>query len=224
MKNYTWKNRIPAKIDLRVNDVPIFDQGSEGSCTANAGADVCDFLMKQRGIKFEGSRNFLYYVERLIDGDVEKDAGSSLQTVADALIHFGICSENLWPYKDATLFKDPSDKCWQSALKNRIKGSENLKTIRDMKECLISGNPFIFGTMIYESFENTIDGWITIPKSNEKLLGGHALVIMGYIEDKNVFIGRNSWSAAWGDKGYFYLPYEYMMNPNLCGQQIKLIL
>lgn len=221
---YTWKNRTPVKIDLRHKDVPIFDQGGEGSCTANAGADVYDFLLKQRGIEFEGSRNFLYYVERMIDGDITADLGSSMHTVAKVLIHYGICEEKLWPYNEFTLFMDPTIKCWRSAHNHRITSSVELKTLDDMKTCLIQGSPFMFGIMIYQSFMDTIDGWIQIPQPDEELLGGHALVVMGYIEEKKVFICRNSWSTSWGDKGYLYLPYEYMMNKDLCSEQIKLIL
>jgi C1A family cysteine protease len=224
MNKYTWKKRDPVEVDLRSKDGPIFDQGTESSCTSNAGTEIYEFLLKQKGISFHGSRNFLYYAERLIDGDTYKDAGSSLQTIADALVKYGICEEELWPYKNATLYRDPNLECWKSALDHRITGSFRLRTIEDMKNCLIKGNPFMFGAMIYESFQSTIDGYIPMPKPNEKLLGGHALVIMGYIEDKKMFIGRNSWSSLWGDNGYFYLPYEYMMNSDLCSEQIQLIL
>lgn len=224
MKKYTWKNRIPTIVDLRSKDVPIFDQGKEGSCTANAGADVYEFLLKQHGIEFNGSRNFLYYTERMIDGDTSEDLGSSMHTIAEALIHYGICEEKLWPYKESNMFIDPTANCWNSARNHRITNMVELKTLEDMKTCLIQGSPFMFGTTIYQSFVDTTDGWIKMPKLFDVVLGGHALVILGYIEEKKVFIGRNSWSTSWGDNGYFYLPYEYMMNPDLCSEQIKLIL
>ncbi len=222
MRKYNWKKHVLTDVDLREFDVPIFDQRGEGSCTAQAGAGAYSFLLKQRGTTFNGSRNFLYYAERLIDGDIFKDAGSSLHTCAKALIKYGICEERLWPYMKLDMFLEPTSTCWKSGFGHRIASYKVLKTLDDMKICLQSGSPFIFGATIYESFESTNQsGLIAMPKPDEAILGGHALIILGYIEDKKVFIGRNSWGSGWGAGGYFYLPYEYLMSKD-CSEQIQL--
>ena len=88
-----------------------------------------------------------------------------------------------------------------------------------MKQSIINGFPFIFGINIYESFE-TIDvnntGNIPMPNiQNEKLLGGHAVMAVMFNDDKKVFGCRNSWGINCGDNGYFYLPYEYILDNNL---------
>jgi len=55
-----------------------------------------------------------------------------------------------------------------------------------------------------------------MPTDNDKILGGHAVMAVGYNEKEKVFIIRNSWGVNWGDQGYFYMPYKYMTNKNLC--------
>ena len=89
-----------------------------------------------------------------------------------------------------------------------------------MKNCLASGLPFVFGFTVYESFysrDTAVNGMMKWPEKTERSLGGHAVMAVGY--DDNLvggrFIVRNSWSDKWGDKGYFYMPYEYLTNNNL---------
>jgi C1A family cysteine protease len=54
-----------------------------------------------------------------------------------------------------------------------------------------------------------------MPKHSESVLGGHAVVCCGYDDSKQVFICRNSWGKNWGDSGYFYMPYQYLLARNL---------
>jgi C1A family cysteine protease len=229
MRKLSWKKQItrplPPIVDLRHLDIPIYDQKDQGSCTANAGAAAYEFILKQRGIEFSGSRDFLYYAERMIDGDPGKDAGSSLHTTAHALARYGICEEKLWPYSDADLLPDPTVKCWQSALGHRITQGLVLAGLMAMKQWLTQRQcPFIFGMEVYASFENTVDGYIPMPAKSEEYMGGHAVCAVGYDDAKQVFICRNSWGDSWADKGYFYLPYAYMTDQNLSDEHIGLII
>ena len=86
-----------------------------------------------------------------------------------------------------------------------------------MKACLTEGYPFVFGFSVYESFESeevATRGIMPIPAKNEKLLGGHAVIAVGYDNSKQSFIIRNSWGTKWGIKGYFYMPYSYITDSN----------
>ena len=88
-----------------------------------------------------------------------------------------------------------------------------------LKSCLDEGLPFVFGFAVYESFETeevAKTGVMIMPTEKDNILGGHAVMAVGYDNDKEVFIVRNSWGVNWGDQGYFYMPYEYMTNKNLC--------
>jgi C1A family cysteine protease len=78
------------------------------------------------------------------------------------------------------------------------------------------GFPVVFGFTVYESFEGNdvaTTGNMPMPASGEKVLGGHAVALVGFNDDRRVFIVRNSWGASWGDQGYFYMPYEFITNP-----------
>ena len=88
-----------------------------------------------------------------------------------------------------------------------------------MKNCLLSGLPVVFGFGVYESFESeevAKTGIMPIPNKNEKLLGGHAVMAVGYDDEKEHFIIRNSWGLEWGDRGYFYMPYTFIINQKMC--------
>ena len=38
---------------------------------------------------------------------------------------------------------------------------------------------------------------------------------VGYDENKQWFLVRNSWGAGWGMSGYFTMPYAYFIQPGL---------
>jgi C1A family cysteine protease len=87
-----------------------------------------------------------------------------------------------------------------------------------MKGCLASGYPFVFGFTVYESFESqqvAQSGVLSMPAAGETIVGGHAVLAVGYDDSKNAFIIRNSWGDGWGLAGYFYMPYAYLLDNNL---------
>ena len=88
--------------------------------------------------------------------------------------------------------------------------------------CLSEGYPFVTGFTVYQSFENVSvesTGKVPMPRPHEKVLGGHAIIVVGYDLDKQHFICRNSWGDEWGDKGYFYMPFAYLEDPKLSSDQ-----
>jgi C1A family cysteine protease len=92
------------------------------------------------------------------------------------------------------------------------------QNLADMKGCLSSGYPFVFGFTVYESFESDAvseTGNVPMPGADEAMKGGHAVLAVGYDDKDNVFICRNSWGAEWGEAGYFYMPYAYLLDSNL---------
>jgi len=201
---------LPTSVDLRKSCPAIYDQGELGSCTANAGVAARVMLDK---IKVQLSRLFLYYQERVIEGDVSQDGGAQMRDIGKALSTYGVCPETDEPYNAAKFTVKPSATAVKDALAYKIKSYYSVPDTNGIKQVLaLKAQPVLSGILVYESFESATvakTGIIPMPAKKEKLLGGHAICIVGYDDSKSWFICRNSWGASWGDKGYFYLPYTY---------------
>lgn len=207
------KVSLPSQIDLRPSCPPVFDQGQLGSCTANAG--IAAYLMLSKST-LSLSRLFQYYMERKIEGDIKQDGGAQMRDIGKVLQMFGTCLEKYFPYNISKFSNPPSIKATQDALTRKINAYHSVTGTDGIKQVLaLMQQPVLSGITVYESFEGAgpaKTGIIPMPKKGEKILGGHAILIVGYDDTKNWFICRNSWGASWGDKGYFYLPYQFFIN------------
>jgi C1A family cysteine protease len=216
-------------VDLRPLFPPCFDQGQLGSCVDNACAGLICYLQATEKLspQFMPSRLYLYYYARSIMGSqyIMQDSGSTVQNGVQSMQH-GFCSEKSWPYSDnAIQFRlKPWPWCDSSAKQHQIVGSDYQSVPQDLnsfRAALQARNPILIGISVYDSFESQTvaqTGIVPIPNtSTEQLLGGHCLLIVGYDDSKQWFIVRNSWGSgsAWGDNGYCYIPYGYIMNPSL---------
>lgn len=211
---------LPPAIDLRANCSPVYDQGQLGSCTANAIAACLDYdRFKQKEKFINPSRLFIYYNERKDQGTLESDSGSSIRESAKAVKNYGACPESEWKYDINQFTVTPGYKAYTDAVKYEALVYQRItRNLTDMKTCIYDGYPFVIGFTVYDSFEGSEvakAGMMTMPLKDEKVLGGHAVMVVGYDDDKQWFIVRNSWGSGWGDKGYFYMPYAYLMNKKL---------
>lgn len=213
--------QMPSKMDLRAQCPPVYDQGELGSCTANAigGAIEFDQMKEKLPQVFIPSRLFIYYNERVIEGTVNSDSGAMLRDGIKTVAKQGACPEPLWPYQIAKFRAKPPQSCYTEAAKHTAVSYQRLvQTLPQMKGCLASGYPFVFGFTVYESFETAAvarTGQVPMPASSEKVLGGHAVCAVGYDDAKRSFICRNSWGTGWGTKGYFTMPYAYLSDTDL---------
>ena len=222
---------LPTTVDLRPLCSPVFDQGQVGSCTGNAAAGAFEFLQlkelreKNPGIEefdpstYEAaSRLFIYYNERRLDHDTGEDAGATLRDAVKSLLYYGACKESTWPYIESQAFTQPSPEAYEEAFKHRINKYYRFADLEHIKHSLAAGYPVIFGITLFESFESdqvAQNGLVPMPQyGRENILGGHAVMIVGYDDITQHIIVRNSWGTGWGDKGYFYLPYDYVTNPD----------
>ena len=213
---------LPAKVSLLPWLSPVKDQGQLGACTAFSGTTQREYLSKRNvGTYTTLSPLFLYFVERTIDGDVSQDAGSTLRTTQNALHNVGCCPETDDPYVIANFTKIPTQQDYKDAAKYVTGTYHRLMNIMDMKNCLNDGFVFQLGFNVYDSFESSATaatGIMTMPKSSEQLLGGHAVTCFGYDDTfafpgtsmKGALLIRNSWGASWGNNGNFYMPYPYI--------------
>jgi len=204
-------------VDLRNNFSEIYDQGKINSCTANALCSIFEYDNKN----FRGSRLFLYYNERSLINENDIDNGGYIEDGIKSLKLYGLCKETDWIYNIDNVLIKPDKKAYEEAKKNFIIEALNINNdLKTIKEWLNKNEPITLGILIYSNFMNNNSaktGKISLPSKNDKLLGGHAVIICGYNDNENIFILRNSWGNYWGDKGYFYLPYEYITNNELSG-------
>jgi C1A family cysteine protease len=221
------KAALPPSISLLEWFSPIEDQGQLGSCTANAGVGLIEYFEKRAFQKYiDASRLFLYKATRNLMKETG-DNGAYLRSTMGALVLFGVPPEEYWPYNVADYDKEPTAFCYayaqnyQSMTYYRLDppGSTKADLLTQIKTNLASGLPSMFGFTVYSSIEEAATtGKIPYPKKGEKIVGGHAMVVAGY-DDKMIiknaspgaFLIRNSWGTGWGDKGYGWLPYDYVL-------------
>ena len=208
--------RTPLLVDLRPRMPAVYDQGTLGSCTANALCGATQYMWPAAG---PGSRLFVYYNERLLENDIPDDAGAYLCDGVIALEKYGVCSEARWPYDVAEFATAPPATCYADAAGHLLPTAHAVPpTLAAMKQCIALGYPFVVGIQIYGSFETAqvaTTGVVPMPAAGDALLGGHAVLCVGYNDLKKQWTMRNSWGAGWGAKGYFYLPYDYLVDPAL---------
>jgi C1A family cysteine protease len=211
---------LPASADLRRKCPPVYDQGQLGSCTANAIVAAIEFdRMKQRLSDFLPSRLFIYYNERVIEGTVGIDSGAMIRDGIKSVASQGVCPEPEWPYVISRFTRKPPAGCYRDAKLDRaVQYQSIVQDVNQMKGCLASGFPFIFGFTVYESFESpevAKSGHAPMPRFGERAVGGHAVTAVGYDDSRQWFLVRNSWGRRWGMKGYFTMPYAYLLQGGL---------
>jgi len=220
------RNIVSTNLTRVVNNVahcgPVLDQGELGSCTANAiaGAYTYRYNLENNTLagsatEFLPSRLFVYYNERRMEGNVKTDAGAEIKDGIKSIKKLGACPESMWPYDISKFTEKPPTECYDEAKECHHATEEHrvVKTLDSLKGCLETGRVFAFGFVVFESFEDQ-SKWtgavMPLPAKGEKVLGGHAVLCVGYDDDKKSFLVRNSWGAKWGLEGNFYMPYEFM--------------
>lgn len=211
--------KLPNKVDLRPMMTAVEDQGQTNSCVANAVAGAWEYWIKRSTRQdLNVSRLFVYYNARWRDGSQDKDEGSVIQLAMESLSKFGACGEDVWPFDKRLILKKPGADAYKAAASNKVQDMQHVPLeLEAWKQALAEGKPIVFGCVLFKSFDEASKrgGVVPMPSPNDLARaahGGHAMCAVGYNDSERVFIVRNSWGSNWGDKGYCYMPYDYLLN------------
>lgn len=215
--------KLPASVDNRQWCSPIENQLQLGACTAHAGIGLFEYFERKAfGKHTDLSRLFLYKVTRNLM-KLTGDTGAELRTTMQAMTFFGAPPEEYWPYEVPCFDDEPNAFCYQfgsnfKALQYArldLPGSNVQEVLTSLKTTLSKCFAVMFGFSVYSNISDDAD--IPFPGAKDKLEGGHAVMIVGYDDehkigkDKGALLIRNSWGTTWGDKGYGWLPYKYVL-------------
>lgn len=229
----TGSKKLKDHVDLRQWCSPVEHQGTIGSCTAHAGVGVLEYFERKAfGKHIDASRLFLYKTTRNLLKQ-KGDTGAYLRTTMQAMVLFGVPPEEYWKYDTENFDKEPTAFCYSFAQNYQTinyyrldhNGIDPKQLLLRIKTNLNAGLPSMFGFTIYSSVaEAKKEGKIPFPAPGDRSLGGHAVVAVGYddklkikskfpsgIETTGAILIRNSWGTGWGEEGYGWLPYEYVL-------------
>ena len=237
-RDYIYTNLIgvvadePAvSIDYRPDLPPVFDQELRGTCVACASIWTIKASeeIKQGDYPSDGlSVAFLYSLCKQNDG-MPSEEGTQPKTAMQVLRKYGVCPENIMPYSTLTDLPVPqvpqvSGRALDAAVVFRIETYAQLcssydmnrdQVLNAMRQALKREGPFMLALLVCENFEPDENNFLPLPEGSVR--GGHAVGIVGDLPNRGCLILRNSWGAEWGDKGYAYLPYEWIGRINHMG-------
>lgn len=245
---YGWKPSVPdhndiiadprelmvhPEVDPRSEMPQPYDQGQLGSCTANAiaAAHQYDRMLSDDTAECPNlSRLFIYYGERVREGTVLTDSGAWGRDGFKVLRKSGAPPEDMWPYDPSMFTAKPSDEAYEWAKQRRISAYVHpglglnvalIDRVEAFKRLLSNKQTIAFGFSVYESFEEDArwdDGVMPMPYEGEQVLGGHEVLLVGYLSDHpDCGLCRNSWGEGWGLGGYFLMPWKFLASPTYSG-------
>lgn len=223
---------LPRKVDLRAWCSPIEDQGQIGSCTAHASIGLYEYFERRAfGKHIDGSRLFQYKATRNLLQQTGDD-GAYLRTAMASLALFGVVPEKYWPYDESKVNEEPTAflysyaQNFQAIAYYRLDavGVNKPHLLDAIKDHLHKGLPSIFGFTCYTSLDHAEEGKIPFPDKKEDYTGGHAIMAVGFDDTMKIsnplnrelvttgaILIRNSWGTGWGQDGYGWLPYDYVL-------------
>jgi len=219
---------VKSKVDLSPYCTSVKDQGSVGACTAFAGAGAMEYLQKKYNAAKDDdiySERFLYYATRVNTEQqpATEDNGAYIRDVIKTVVKYGVCKESTFPF-NGDYKMTPPQLAYDEATKFQVlkygkfqdgtNTTDRAKFIQDIKANLELGFPVMVGFTCFENLYDTkSDGIVPLPSG--QIIGGHAVLLVGYDDEKQLFKFKNSWTTNWGDSGYGYLPYQYYLSGHM---------
>lgn len=210
MRAYLPVAKLPKKIDYTQKMTPVRDQGDEGTCVAFSSAAGMKEYQEQIDWKkyMELSPRFLYSLCKKIDGEPGSE-GTQIRFAMKVLKAYGVCEEKYWPYAPHQS-NGPKPGASADAKKFKELSYARILGLDELKLSIVSKGPCVIGIECFRGIMKTRTDRVPMPAPGERTLGGHAICAVGYDDAAKLLKFKNSWSAAWGDRGYGYLPYNYV--------------
>ena len=215
---------IPKYVDYRDEMTPVKFQGNLGSCVAFSVAAIKEWADQKEhnreviaGKEYKREEEHYNYSEQWVYWNCKKidpwpnEEGTNFRSAMKVLNKIGVPPEDAWPYKDTAIDIGQPEK-WSHLIARwgKIGSYWRINGLQQVKEALTNG-PLLIGIHCFEEmFGNLVNGVIPYPKNPNESYGGHAIAVVSFDDDKGLLGFKNSWSVFWGDRGYGYLPYEYI--------------
>lgn len=212
--------KTPSSFSLEQYCGKVKDQKGTGFChsfSASAIKEIQENIETERIL--EMSPLYIAREVKKIDG-LPNEEGTNLINICKTLANHGSIFERYYPfekYKEGSLVF-PELKNEDNLNYFKIKNYARTNTIEEMKQALLLKKPVLLGIMCVDTIRtlnNNKGKFVPYPLGGS-FLGGHAVVIVGYDDTlehdghKGHFRIMNSWGETWGDKGFAWLPYDYI--------------
>jgi len=213
------RTEIKDRVDLREWDSAVEDQNELGSCVGHSIANAYELTLKKLyPSKYENlSSLFVYYNARLVDGTIGEDAGTSIRSGLRGSREYGICREDLWPYVIENFDDKPTAEAYEDAGKRTVTEYQRVSSLEDVVASLNTFSPVVIAVELYPSFVTVdeINPVVPMPGEQDESVGLHAMACVGYNQEKQMLLAKNSYGNSWGARGYCWIPYEYFTKYNV---------
>lgn len=204
---------LPKKVSYRTSLSPVKNQGNLGSCVAFASVALKEWQEQKENVnrnEYDLSEKWVYWNCKEIDGYPNSE-GTTIRSSMKILNKQGVPPEKAWPYETKKEnIGSPEKWAYMISKWNLISEYRRIENLTELKESLASNGPVVGGVLVFDTFYYPKNGIIDMPIDDSKVLGGHAILLCGYDDEKQLIEFKNSWSDRWGDGGFGYLPYQYI--------------
>lgn len=203
--------------------VSIRDQGDLGSCTGHGirGCLVYHMMKRTDLVDTDLSPLFAYYRGRVAEASVNEDSGCEIRDVVKMAAQDGVALESAWPYRIERFKRNPTATAYKSAQVHQVKvgyyrcGGEAQRpedVLNDVLRAINAQLPVTGGFACFSNLDRgPRPGVIPLPGPRDRLEGGHAVWFVRADQRERLLKFQNSWSAQWGDRGFGYLPFDYIL-------------
>ena len=208
---------ITEKVSLKAEDIPVVrDQSQLGSCTGHGVRGILTYKVRQMGPQFRKpgydlSPLFAYYNGRELEGSIHEDTGCYIRDVVKQAFKLGVATEATCPYNISAFARKPSEQAYTTGRWHQLKGGyKACLTADDILQSIAADIPVVFGYSVFSSHDSGREGHIPMPSAMDRLEGAHCCWFIDGDPKTRYFKFQNSWSEEYGDKGYYYLPFDYV--------------